>query len=139
MVILGFMIGLALGYGIIAGFYQPEIFRLQDEITVQTKGASLDPLMFYLADTSLYYIGQNHPEASTDIPSSVVWQGGRVTPEGSVGHETYQYRGEGWTVTIEWSVVALEHLTYTVTVEHNGMMWSGEVSRGVITELGYER
>ncbi len=139
MVILGFTIGLALGYGIIVGFYQPEIFRLQDEARNQTSSSDLNPLMYYLADSSLSYIGQRHPETAADIPRAVAWQGGRVTPTGIVGHETYRYQGGGWNVTIEWSVVSPENLGYTVTSTHGSLVWKGEIQRGNVTEVSFKQ
>ncbi len=139
MVILGFMIGLALGYGIILGSYQPEIFRLQDEVRSNAETCEADSLMFYIADVSLYYIEQNHPEAASSIPENIAWQGGRTTPEGLMGHETYVYRAEGWKITVEWNVVSFENLTYTVTVEHNSLVWKGEIFRGDITEISYQQ
>src|SRR3989304_1315195 len=139
VLLLGFTIGLALVYGIIMGFYQPEIFRLQDEVRNQTRSSNLNPLMYYLADSSLSYIGQKHPEAVAEIPKAVAWQGGRATPSGIVGHETYKYQGGGWTVTIEWSVVSPENLVYTVTATHDSLVWKGEIQRGSITEVSFKQ
>ncbi len=137
MVLLGFTIGLALVYGIIVAFYQPEIFRLQDDVRNRTRSDNLDPLMHYLVDTSLVYVGQKHPEIAAEIPKAVAWQGGRVTPSGVVGHETYRYQGGGWTVTIEWSVVSPENLVYKVTASHDKLVWEGEILRGTVTEISF--
>ncbi|MFQ6135021.1 MAG: hypothetical protein ACE5KU_04320 [Nitrososphaerales archaeon] len=139
MVIVGFMIGLTLGYGVILGFYQPEIFRLQDEVRAKSERCEADSLMYHIADASLYYIEQNHPEVASSIPKVIAWQGSRTTPEGFMGHETYVYRGEGWKVTIEWDVVSFENLKYTVTVEHNSLIWKGEIYRGDITEISFQQ
>ncbi|MCL4435240.1 MAG: hypothetical protein M1503_07395 [Thaumarchaeota archaeon] len=139
MVLLGFTIGLALVYGIIIAFYQPEIFRLQDEVRNQTRSSNLNPLMYYLADSSLSYIGQKHPETASKIPEGVAWQGGRETPSGTVGHETYRYQGEGWTVTIEWNVVSPKNLVYTVTATHDSLVWKGDIQRGNITEVSFKQ
>jgi hypothetical protein len=139
MVLLGFTIGLALVYGIIVAFYQPEIFRLQDEVSNQTHDNNLNPLMQYLADTSLSYISQKHPEITVEIPKTVAWEGGRVTPSGIVGHETYRYEGGGWNVTIEWNVVSPENLVYTVIATHGGLVWNGEIYRDTVTEVSFKQ
>lgn len=139
MLLLGFTIGLALGYGIIVGFYQPEIFRLQDEVRNQTRSSDLNPLMYYLADSSLSYIEQKHPETAAEIPEGVAWQGGRMTPSGIVGHEIYKYQGGGWTVTIEWNVVSSENLGYTVTATHDSLVWKGDIRRGNVTEVSFKQ
>jgi len=82
-------------------------------------------------DAAIEFIQESHPEMGV---VDGVWSGGRVTPEGLVGHETYVYTNEGWKVTVEYNVVAPEHLTYEVVVEHNGLLWTGTVREGVVTE-----
>ena len=38
-------------------------------------------------------------------PLSLAWTGGRETPEGLLGSETYAYRAAGITVTVRYPVV----------------------------------
>jgi hypothetical protein len=139
MVILGFMIGLGLGYGIIMGFYQPEIFRLQDEVRNSQEIEELDALMFFITDMSLYYIERNHPEISVDIPELIVWQGGRTTPNDLVGKETYSYKGSGWNIAIEWNVVPFENIKYLISATHDNLMWKGEIMKGEIIEIEFNK
>jgi len=137
MIILGFTIGLGIGYVTIVGIFQPEIFRLQDELRSSNESCEADSIMFYLADSALFYIEENHPEIVSLIPQNVPWQGGRTTPDDVTNHETYVYRGQGWKVSIEWDIVNFENIIYTILIEHESLVWSGEVSRGVIKEVTF--
>jgi hypothetical protein len=137
MIILGFTIGLGIGYVTILGIFQPEIFRLQDELRSSDEFCEADSIMFYLADSALFFIEENHPEVGLSIPQNVPWQGGRTTPDDVTNHETYVYRGQGWKVSIEWDIVNFESITYNIVIEHDSLVWSGEVSRGVIKEFSF--
>ncbi len=139
MVILGFMMSLALAYGIFFAFYQPEIYRLQDEVRSREKLCEPQALMHYLADSSLHYIKQKHPEVASTVPKTLAWQGGRTTPEGPVGHETYTYKASGWKTTIEWNITPPENFTYTVTVEHDNLLWKGKILSGDIVETSFKK
>jgi hypothetical protein len=91
-----------------------------------------------IRETVISYIKTNHSDAAPYIPSNISWSGGRETPGGLVGHETYVYTGSGWNVTIEWNVVAPENLTYEITVEYEDITWTGTIHKGTITETSYQ-
>jgi hypothetical protein len=89
-------------------------------------------------DLVMRFIEEMHSEAAQFI-SDIIWSGGRVTQEGLVGHETYVYEGADWNVTIDWNVVAPEHLVYKVVATHaSGILWVGEVVNGEVTEHSYD-
>jgi len=89
------------------------------------------------------YLKIYHNETSTYI-QNIVWTGGRVTPEGLTGSETYNYQGSGWNVTIQYPVVLNPIYTLTVTYTpvdaHSTepiIEWSGTLSNGVIVETEF--
>lgn len=78
-------------------------------------------------DLVLTYLGTHY---QVQIPlTEVTWTRTRVTPEGLVGAETYQYRAADWVVTISYPVVAPDQVTYRVSVvnESIGFQWQGEL------------
>jgi hypothetical protein len=56
-----------------------------------------------------------HPETG-QFMKSMVWTGGRATPENRLGAETYIYQTIGWSVTMQYPVV-LDPI-YTVTAKY---------------------
>ncbi|GEM_PF-998420 len=86
-------------------------------------------------DAALNYISQNYPEQAP--APDLAWEGGRTTPEGLVGSETYKYTADDWVVTISYPVVAPEYLVYQIVVENptTGFKWEGELdAEGNLTE-----
>jgi hypothetical protein len=90
-------------------------------------------------DAVYAYIKANHTDAA---PYMVrwSWSGGRITPEGLVGYETYQYTGLGWNITI--GNVVYYDITYDITALYikNAAVyinWTGTVHNGVVTETNY--
>ena len=85
-----------------------------------------DPVLV-ARDLALTYIGAHY---NVQIPlAELTWTRTRMTPEGLVGAETYQYRAGDWVVTISYPVVAPMQVTYQVTVsnESTGFQWQGEI------------
>lgn len=92
-------------------------------------------------ETVMMFIASNHTETQS-LTEGIIWVGGRATPEGILGSETYIYTGNGWNVTIQNPVIAdptyQVNATYTahgseqVTVD-----WQGTYLHGVITETKY--
>ncbi|MDD3791642.1 MAG: hypothetical protein PHY74_00755 [Candidatus Bathyarchaeota archaeon] len=96
-----------------------------------------------IRDLTMNYLKIYHNETSTYI-QNIVWTGGRVTPEGLTGSETYNYQGSGWNVTIQYPVVL--NPTYTLTANYTPVdahstepiiEWSGTLSNGVIVETEF--
>jgi hypothetical protein len=56
------------------------------------------PIMERIRDESMHSIKTKHPEAAPFM-KDLAWSGGRVTPPGLVGAETYEYKADGWTIT----------------------------------------
>jgi hypothetical protein len=80
------------------------------------------------------------------------WEGGRATPEGLVGSETYSYSGvmynataiypTGWTVTVQYPVVPnpiySANITYTPSSTGQRVIdWQGNWQNGTVTETSY--
>jgi hypothetical protein len=86
------------------------------------------------------YIRTNHTETEQYIPSTLTWEGGRATPEGLVGSETYSYASSGWNVTMHFAVVPNPEYTVTVTYTEDDSVWiswNGTWQSGTVTETSY--
>lgn len=98
-------------------------------------------------DDVMEYIKTSHLETA-QFMNDLAWTGGRVTPEGLVGAETYTYTSLGWNVTITYPVVLNPVYTviadYSATAANNGssipysVMWKGTWDNGTVTETSYE-
>ncbi|MCW4018666.1 MAG: hypothetical protein NWF00_08340 [Candidatus Bathyarchaeota archaeon] len=100
-------------------------------------------------DETMTYIESNHPETAQYM-QSLNWTGGRETPEGRVGAETYVYTtlisapgAAGWTVTLSYPVVPNPIYTIRVNYTQTGVQnpavisWNGTWQDGTITETSY--
>jgi hypothetical protein len=96
-------------------------------------------------DAAMTYIKTNHNE-TTQYMLSVSWTGGRTTPSGIVGAETYSYQSEGWNVTMQYPVVPNPIFTVTadyispvsqVTPAEKIVSWLGTWQNGTISETSY--
>ncbi|MCW4010932.1 MAG: hypothetical protein NWF05_09985 [Candidatus Bathyarchaeota archaeon] len=95
-------------------------------------------------DDAVAYIAANHVETA-QFMDSFSWTGGRVTPEGLLGGETYMYQSQGWNVTITYPVVVAP--VYDVTVDYSTasdaigipyhVTWEGIWQDGCVTEASY--
>ena len=86
-------------------------------------------------EAALAYIREQYEEDAP--PDSLSWQGERITAEGVVGTETYQYEADGWVVTVSYPVVAPPAMVYLVVVTRPalGFEWRLSVdAQGVATE-----
>jgi hypothetical protein len=86
-------------------------------------------------DAALQYIYEEYRYPPLD--QSVEWQEERLTAEGIVGAETFEYTAESWVVEISYPVVAPEATIYEVTVANEGLglEWQGTVdAQGAVTE-----
>ena len=89
--------------------------------------AARDAAMDYIYETNQY----------PPLDQSVEWQEERLTAEGIVGAETFEYTAESWVVEISYPIVAPEATIYKVTVTNEGLglEWQGTVdTQGVVTE-----
>jgi hypothetical protein len=86
-------------------------------------------------DQVLLYVSDLHGQ--TGLGAGLAWQEERLTPEGIVGGETYQYSAGDWVVTVAYPVVLPENTIYEISVvnQESGFQWQGEVNaQGVLTE-----
>jgi len=86
-------------------------------------------------DAAMDYIYETYQYPPLD--QSVEWQEQRLTAEGIVGAETFEYTAESWVVEISYPIVAPEATIYEVTVTNEGLglEWQGTVdTQGVVTE-----
>ena len=84
-------------------------------------------------------IQTNWPETQP-LMTNLAWTGGRATPEGLVGYETYIYTGNGWNVTVGNPVIP--DLTYDVSATYtaNGKLvldWKGVYFHGEVNETSF--
>ncbi len=99
-----------------------------------------------IRDAAIAYISDNHPETG-QFTDSFAWAGGRATPEGLLGAETYIYQSQGWNVTIHYTVVA--NPVYSITADYSAqtspeefgipyrILWEGTWKNGCIIETSY--
>lgn len=99
-------------------------------------------------DDVMNFIKTNHTETAVYI-QNLAWTGGRATPEGLVGSETYIYLSGTWNVTMQNPVVPnITFATYTVTanckiqgaqegVFKNVVAWQGTWQNREIAETSY--
>jgi type II secretory pathway pseudopilin PulG len=98
-------------------------------------------------DDAMEYIKTSHSETA-QFMNDLVWTGGRTTPEGIMGAETYTYTSLGWNVTITYPVVL--NPLYTITADYSAtaansgasipyrVTWKGTWDKGTVTETSYE-
>jgi hypothetical protein len=80
--------------------------------------------------------------------NNLAWTGGRTTPEGIVGGETYTYTSPEWNVTITYPVVP--NPIYSITADYSAtsansnasipyrVTWQGTWENGNVTETSYD-
>jgi hypothetical protein len=103
------------------------------------------PTQELVRDAVMAYIKNSHPETG-QFMKSMVWTGGRATPENRLGAETYIYQTIGWNVTMQYPVVLDPIYTVTakytapvsqITLEQLIVGWQGTWQNGVIIEISY--
>lgn len=96
-------------------------------------------------EAAMTYIKTNHNETATYM-LSLSWTGGRTTPSGILGAETYSYQSVGWNVTMQYPVVL--NPIYTVTADYISpvsqvfpaekiIVWLGTWQNGTVSETSY--
>lgn len=97
-------------------------------------------------DDAMAFIKTSHTETA-QFMNNLAWAGGRATPDGILGAETYTYVSQGWNVTIQYPVIA--DPTYTITANYSAtstgnvtipyaVLWQGSWENGTITETNYD-
>lgn len=81
------------------------------------------------------YISQHHQDAAPLIPDGISWT--QVSRTKKIGHTSYVYQGNGWTVSIGLSTTA--EPAYDVKAENGaaGITWLGTIKNKAITEIEY--
>jgi len=103
------------------------------------------PVQEQVRDDAMAYIKTSHPETA-QFMNNLAWTGGRTTPEGILGAETYTYISQGWNVTIQYPVIASP--TYAITADYSAasagnasipyrVMWQGTWENRTLTETSY--
>jgi hypothetical protein len=112
-------------------------FQWQGEVSATgdvTEFAAADPVLA-ARNAAFAYLSDNYPEQAP--ASDLTWTRRRMTPEGLVGAETYQYRSGYWVASVSYPVVAPDAVVYRLIVsnESTGFQWQGEVNTdGSVTE-----
>jgi len=96
--------------------------------------AAFDPILT-ARDAALAYLTEHY---GGEVPAAdMTWTRARITPQGLVGAETYEYRSGHWAVTISYPLVAPDAVVYRVVVsnQRTGFQWQGQVdAAGDVTE-----
>jgi hypothetical protein len=91
-----------------------------------------------IRDAAMNYIKAYHSE-TLEFMTNLSWVGGRATPEGIVGAETYVYTCSNWTVTSQYPVV-LDPI-YTITANYSAtdilISWEGTCENRTMRETNY--
>lgn len=89
-------------------------------------------------DAAITYIQTNHAQTAS-LLADLSWTGGRATPEGLVGGETYVYTSGNWNLTVQYPVIP--NPTYTINATYaagtTSVDWQGTCSDNHITEVSY--
>jgi len=107
---------------------------------------SPDSMTERVRDEILQYVRSKHPETA-QFMKDLSWSGGRVTPPGLAGAETYEYVAKGWIVIIKCPVVPNPECSVTVDYSVSRLpgyvdipyrvIWKGTYQSGIITETSY--
>ncbi len=96
-----------------------------EEVYQKWKKAFLEPV--FVRDYTIFYLQDIGYEDMPD-PFSSNWAGGRVTPPGIVGAETYEYSVGEFVVITKYPVVLPENTKYDITIERREkVVWHGQL------------
>ena len=119
----------------------PEVSPTASPSTTPEESPSSSPAPLtqeQIRDAAMDYIKTYHSKTS-EFMADLSWTGGRVTPEGLVGAETYTYTSSNWTVTIQYPVV-LDPL-YTIIANYSAtdiwISWEGTCENRTLKETNY--
>jgi hypothetical protein len=86
-------------------------------------------------DQAMLYVSEQHGQSG--LGAGLAWEEERLTPQNTVGSETYQYTAGDWVVTVSYPVVLPENTIYTISItnQSTGFQWEGEIdAQGTLTE-----
>jgi TolA-binding protein len=117
-----------------------QILTLQNQ-TSQNQ-TTQPPIQETIRGSTLNYIKLKHPETE-QFMQAFNWTGGRTTPNGILGAETYTYQSNGWTITITYPVIP--NPTYNITADYSApgigipyrVIWQGIYQNQTIKETSY--
>ncbi len=91
-----------------------------------TSAAEAPAEVQHARDAAVTFVREHFDEAPAD---SLSWEEEKLTPEGLVGGEEWQYTAGDWVVKVSYGVVAPEWTVYHVTVSNasTGFGWEGRV------------
>lgn len=126
------------------GTYQNRTFTETSRVVSVDDSLTL-PVQEHVREALMSYIKFQHKETAQYM-QGLIWVGGRITPEGILGAETYSYQSLGWNMTMQYPVVP--NPTYTVTAEYTSPVsqvwpqqliveWHGTFQNGTILENSY--
>lgn len=102
-------------------------FQWEGRVDAQGRVTEGPEIILAALDVALAHISDHY---SDQAPApELAWAGGRTTPEGRVGAESFQYTAQDWVITVSYPVVAPEVVIYQVMVENltTGFQWEGEL------------
>jgi len=95
-------------------------------------------------DDVMLFIANRHNGDVATLLTTLYWTGGRITPAGTVGFETYNFTAgqSGWNVVIQYPVVANPIIQVNATcvspISHQTLVvWQGTWQNGAINEVSY--
>jgi hypothetical protein len=82
--------------------------------------------VLHACDLACAYVAGEFPHLGLE---SLEWNGRRLGADGLVGSETYEYRANGWVLTVSYPVVAPDAVVYAITLENEdtGFVWQGDM------------
>jgi hypothetical protein len=120
------------------GTYEEGILtEVSSDVVVNNSGLTQPQIR----DLAMNYIKTFHNQ-TTPYMQSLTWTGGKATPPGMLGSETYSYQSNGWNVTIQYPVVP--DPVYNITIQYTAIApstvminWQGTLQEGIIIETSY--
>jgi hypothetical protein len=88
-----------------------------------------------IRNAAISYIAGNHTETGQFI-DNILWTGGRTTPEGILGAETYTYQSQGGNAAITYPVVATP--IYNSTVDYSTVSGTIEIPYHIMWECSWQ-
>jgi hypothetical protein len=87
-------------------------------------------------DLVLAHVRERYPAEAPH--ESIEWMGERVTPEGAVEHETFQFTANAWTMVVQYNVGRPDQTSYQAELRRNdaAFVWHGRLdAEGTVHEL----
>ena len=88
-------------------------------------------------DTALAFVRDHYGQAAPS--SDLAWSASRETADGLVGASNFRFESQGWTLTLDYPIVAPDATIYTIELfsSTSGFHWMGQVdAQGIVMEMG---